>query len=376
MVGRRPNSVIKPFRLESVKQLLKANCRMKRKITFLLVLLMGMHLWAQPVGWASVDGGTDGGKGQNPVVVTNCQELLTALGERDSTYRTIYIKGRIDVPGLLRIKKVKNKSLIGLPGSCLANDKYTLAKDSTGILLLERCQNIIIQNVTFLGPGAFDRDANDDLCVSRSTHVWIDHCDFQDGMDGNFDCNKESDYLTISWCRFRYLKQPWSKLADDTNDDHNSDHRFSNLWGSSDREISSTGKLRTTFDHCWWDEGCRARMPFVRFGTIHLLNCLYSSSAASVYVQARYRSNVLVDGCAFINKPQKVNLFQTPSAKTAAREYNIRFRNCLGAPDMEQRFGDADYYEPDYPYKATPASEVEKTVKAAAGATLTEVIEH
>ncbi|MCR4584070.1 MAG: hypothetical protein K5764_11045, partial [Prevotella sp.] len=168
----------------------------------------------------------------------------------------------------------------------------------------------------------------------------------------------------------RYLKQPWSKLADDTNDDHNSDHRFSNLWGSSDREISSTGKLRTTFDHCWWDEGCRARMPFVRFGTIHLLNCLYSSSVASVYVQARYRSNVLVDACAFVNKSDKANLFQTPSSQSAARDYNIRFRNCLGAPDMEQRYGDADYYEPCYSFKASPSSEVEDTVKGAAGATM------
>ncbi len=343
---------------------------MERKITFLLVMLLSMHLWAQPVGWASVNGTTDGGRGQNPVVVTNCQELMKALGKKDATYRTIYIKGRIEVPGLQRIKDVKNKSIIGLPGSSLVNDRYTLAKDSTGILLLDRCENIIIQNITFLGPGAFDRDANDNLCVSRSEHVWIDHCDFQDSMDGNFDCSKASDYITVSWCRFRYLKQPWAKLADDTNADHNSDHRFSNLWGSSDREVISTGKLRTTFDHCWWDEGCKARMPFVRFGTIHLLNCLYTSSVASVYVQARYKSNVLVDGCAFINKPQKAKIFQIPSAKSPLKEYNIRFRHCLGAPDLEQRCGDAEYYEPAYSYQAMPAAEVEPLVKAQAGATL------
>ncbi len=337
---------------------------------FLLVLLMSMHLWAQPVGWASVNGVTNGGDGENPVVVTNCQELMKALGKKDATPRTIYIKGRIEVPGLQRIKDVKNKSLIGLPGSSLVNDKYTLDKEATGILLFDRCENIIIQNVTFLGPGAFDRDANDNLCISRSEHVWIDHCDFQDSMDGNFDCSKASDYITVSWCRFRYLKNPWPKLADDANADHNSDHRFSNLWGSSDREVNSTGKLRTTFDHCWWDEGCKARMPFVRFGTIHLLNCLYSSSVASVYVQARYKSNVLVDGCSFINQPKKVKLFQTPSAKTNMKDYNIRFRRCLGAPDMEQRYGDADYFEPAYSYQAQPAADVEQTVKAQAGATM------
>jgi len=343
---------------------------MKRKMTFLLLLMMGMQLWAQPVGWASVNGVTDGGRGQNAVVVNNCQELMSALGKNDATYRTIYLKGRIVVPGQQRIIGVKNKSIIGLPGSGLVNDRYTLSKDSTGILYLDQCQNIIIQNVTFLGPGAFDRDANDNLCVSRSEHVWIDHCDFQDSMDGNFDCNKASNYITVSWCRFRYQKQPWAKLADDTNDDHNSDHRFSNLWGSSDREMVSTGKLCTTFDHCWWDEGCKARMPFVRFGTIHLLNCLYTSSVASVYVQARYKSNVLVDGCAFINKPKDVKLFQIPSANTPKKDYNIRFRRCLGAPDMEQQSGDSKYFEPAYAYQADNAAEVEKKVKAAAGATL------
>lgn len=341
-----------------------------RQIILALTVFMSLQMWAQPVGWASVDGVTDGGRGENPVVVRDYAELVKAFGKKDSTYRTIYIEGRIEVPGLLRIKDASNKSLIGLPGSCLVNDKYTIEKDSTGILLFERCKNIIIQNITFLGPGAFDRDANDNLSISRCEHVWVDHCDFQDGMDGNFDCAKGSDYITVSWCRFRYLKKPWPKLSDDANEDHNSDHRFSNLWGSSDKEGEySSGKLRTTFDHCWWDEGCRMRMPFARFGKIHLLNCLYSSSVAVTYVQARYQSNVLVEGCAFVNKPKKVKLFQTPGAsKSEFMDYNIRFRNCLGAPDMEQRHGDVPYFEPEYEYHAIPAADVESVVMASAGA--------
>lgn len=345
-----------------------------KRLLLLTTLVMALTATAQPVGWASFEVSTDGGRGEQPVTVTNYDELRNALSGGDSTPRTIFLQGRIDVPGLLRVKSVSNKSIIGLPGSALANDRYTLSKDSTGTLMLDRCENIILQNITFLGPGAFDRDANDNLCVSRSTRIWVDHCDFQDGMDGNFDCNSGSDLLTVSWCRFRYLKQPWPKLADDTNDDHNSDHRFSNLWGSSDREgPRSEGKLRTTFDHCWWDEGCRARMPFARFGQIHLLNCLYSSSVAQVYVQARFRSNVLVDACAFINKPKDGKLFQTPfSARPEYQDYNIRFRNCLGADDLEQRHGEAPYFNPPYSYRPQPAKKVERTVKAAAGATLSE----
>ena len=347
---------------------------MKRQLFLTLALICSIPFWAQPVGWASVDSVTDGGRGENPVVVTTCKELVKAFGKKDSTHRTIYIKGTIEVPTLLRIKNVQNKTLIGLPGSALKNDKYTIVKDSTGILLFDRCRNIIVQNVTFIGPGAFDRDANDNLCVSASKHIWVDHCDFQDGMDGNFDCNHGSDYVTVSWCRFRYLREPWAKLDDDDNDDHNSDHRFSNLWGTSDKEgPQSEGKLRTTFDHCWWDEGCRMRMPFARFAQIHLLNCLYSSSVAVTYIQARFKSNVIAEACAFVNKPKKVKIFQTPSAsKPDYADYNVRFRNCLGAPDVEQRHGNAEYFEPSlrYSYSAEKACEVEKKVRQNAGATL------
>lgn len=344
----------------------------KHFICHLALLLCAAPLLAQPRGWATMNGGTDGGRGQNPIVVTTCQELVKALGKRDTTRRTIYVKGRIDMPGLQRVKEVSNKTIIGLPGSSLVNDRYTLEKDSSGILYFDRCHNIVLQNLTFLGPGAFDRDANDNLCVSRSTHIWVDHCDFQDGMDGNFDCNSGSDLITVSWCRFRYLKQPWPKLADDDNPDHNSDHRFSNLWGSSDRDtINSQGRLRTTFDHCWWDEGCRARMPFVRFGQIHLLNCLYSSSVASVYVQSRFRSNVLAEGCVFVSKSKNLKLFQTPSSsKPEFQDYNIRFRSCQGADDLEQRHGNTPYFEPPYAYEAQCACQVEATVSASAGATL------
>jgi len=341
-------------------------------IATLALILCAVPALAQPRGWATMNGGTDGSRGENPVVVTTCEELVKALGKRDSTRRTIYVKGRIQIPGLLHIKEVSNKTVIGLPGSALVNDRYTLEKDSSGILMIDRSHNIVLQNLIFLGPGAFDRDANDNLSVSRSTHIWVDHCDFQDGMDGNFDASHGADFITVSWCRFRYLKQPWPKLADDTNPDHNSDHRFSNLWGSSDRDTAnSQGRLNTTFDHCWWDEGCRARMPFVRFGQIHLLNCLYSSSVATVYIQSRFRSNVLAEGCVFVSRSKNMKLFQTPfSDKPELQDYNIRFRACLGADDLEQCHGDAPYFEPSYPYTVEPAGQVEAAVMASAGATM------
>ncbi len=344
---------------------------MKKYVLSAFMLIICSHLLAQPIGYASVEGVTDGGRGKNPVVVATFQEFKKLFHKGDTTRQTIYLKGRIDFPGLFRVEDVKNKSIIGLRGSALANDKYTTEKEASGTLALVGCQNIILQNITFLGPGAFDRDANDNLLVSNSQHIWVDHCDFQDGMDGNFDSNQGTDFMTVSWCRFHYLKKPWPKLADDENDDHNSDHRFSNLMGSSDRDVRCEGKLRTTFDHCWWDEGCRMRMPFVRFGKVHVLNCLYASSVAVTYIQARYRSNVFVEASAFVGLSKNTKIFQIPSSGNSQfRDYNIRFRNCLGAKDLEQRYGNADYFTPPYKYQVQLAADVEKTVRQQAGATL------
>jgi pectate lyase len=60
-------------------------------------------------------------------------------------------------------------------------------------------------------------------------YIWVDHCDFQDGVDGNFDANNGSDHLSITWCRFRYLIAPWAGGSGGSND-----HRNTNLWGGSD----------------------------------------------------------------------------------------------------------------------------------------------
>lgn len=331
-----------------------------------------LKLQSQPLGWASVGGVTDGANGRNPIVVSSYHLLAEYLTSMDTLPLTIYISGRIEFPERIRIRKKRNLTLVGLEGSMLINDRHTHAKDSTGILFFDKCENIVLRNLTFKGPGAFDIDGYDNLCLSDTRRVWVDHCDFQDGVDGNFDCIKASDYITVSWCRFRYLKKPWKRPDFSDADKRVDDHRFSNLWGGSDKdEPFSAGKLRTTFHHCWWDDGCRRRMPFVRFGKVHVLNCLYSSNAATCYIQARFRSNIFVESCAFVSRPRKVKLFQ-PSTSTDYPHYNIRVRGCVGFRNQKQRFGEESYFVPSdyYDYEAQDARDVEKTVRAYAGATL------
>ena len=75
---------------------------------------------------------------------------------------------------------------------------------SAGILALRRCHNIIVRNISFVGPGSVDVGGSDLLTCTAVKNCWIDHCNFQDGMDGNLDINNQSDFITVSWCTFSY----------------------------------------------------------------------------------------------------------------------------------------------------------------------------
>lgn len=101
-----------------------------------------------------------------------------------------------------------------------------------GLLVLNRCENMIIRHLRFEGPGSVDVSGCDLLTLNGSQHVWVDHCEFVDGIDGNFDVTTASDFVTVSWCYFHYTDRSYM-------------HQNSNLVGSSDHE--ERGKLNVTF---------------------------------------------------------------------------------------------------------------------------------
>lgn len=123
----------------------------------------------------------------------------------------------------------------GLSGAVISNRH----RDTTaGVSLLMGSDNIIIRNLTILGPGAYDIDANssDNISLIGATNVWVDHCDIQDGIDGNMDITNGSDNVCVSWTRFRYLIEP-SAHGSGGNDDH----RNSNLIGGSNNTADLEG---------------------------------------------------------------------------------------------------------------------------------------
>lgn len=353
-----------------------------RFVMSLLIMLCGMSAFADnnpvidtsklsqydqnaPIGWATVGGNVTGSNGANPVTVTTLDELTEALDGTTAT--TIYVCGTIEFTGSVNIKNAANKTVIGLPGATLQNSTHSDDKTQTGILTLSNCSNIIIRNLTFKAAGAYDIDGNDNLTLTACDYIWIDHCDFQDGVDGNLDCNNGSNHICVSWCRFRYLISPWPEGSGGSDD-----HRFSNLWGGGDGNAAKDeGKLNTTFYACWWDDGCKQRMPRVRFGKVHILNCLYSTNVSSaICIGAGYRSNIYAENNVFSGTFTPWQNYATASGYT---DYNIKLVGNSGAADTELSSGSITQFVPSYTYTAMATNAVEAAVTASngAGATLT-----
>ena len=220
---------------------------------------------------------------------------------------------------------------------------------NSGILSLRNCQNIIIRNITFIGPGSIDVGGNDLLtCVNRTRNCWIDHCAFMDGMDGNFDITGMSDFITVSWCTFSYTK-------------HSYMHQNTNLVGYSDREVP--GYLNTTFAFCWWGTGCKQRMPMARVGKIHMLNNYFSSTTANNCINPRVNSEFLIEG-NYVEKGVKHYYSQSGAIAVTWTPDNY----IAEANGLPTSMG-ATVTVP-YDYSVVPYRNVPKMVKKGAGATL------
>ena len=165
----------------------------------------------------------------------------------------------------------------------------------SGIFNISGKSNIIIRNIHFVGPGSIDVGGYDLMSVrDGAQHIWIDHCRFTDGMDGNLDVTVKADFVTISWCVFDYTTRSY-------------DHKVSNLVGSSD-DASKQGEnnLNITYANNIWGNKCEGRMPMARFGTIHLLNNYYSCPGCGSSVNPRKNSEFLIEGNYFEKGVKKI----------------------------------------------------------------------
>lgn len=349
---------------------------MKQLLTFMLMVSAWTPIAAEDlsehdannvIGWAAVGGKTTGSQDQNPVTVTNFTELKKALNSKESK-RTIYISGEITMEQRLYVKN-GNLTIYGLPGSKLVNPINTKAEyNKSGVLYFQDAKNVILRNVVFSCGGAFDVNGYDCLCIESSDNFWIDHCEFYDGMDGNVDIVEGSDLITFTWCKFGYKLPPLSAPNVEAKD-----HRFSNLIGNNDSMTSDNGHLRVTFSNCWWSEGCVERMPRVRFGQVHVANCLYSSEDTKYCFGVGYMCKIFAEGNAFVAEAAKTNLWKFPNDK-AKEAHHFKIVNSLGVSDMELAAGSETHFDPSTAYSDVivySPTLVEETVSKYGGATLT-----
>ena len=336
-----------------------------------------------PVGWASIGRPCTGSNNENPVTVTSEEELRAAMQKckGGKTSMTIYISGQFEVKEKLRYDKMQNCTIYGLPGSALINRSHNDNADYAGFFFCQNWENCIIRNVTLLGAGAYDISACDNIQLVESKNIWIDHCDIQDGVDGNLDAKTKSDNLTISWCKFAYYIKPWAKAGE------SDDHRCSSMWGSSDNRGDDEGYLNATFVNCWWHHGCGQRCPRIRFGKVHIANCLWENGTADDPAQycigIGHSSKLYVENGDFSHtviksgqdKMRGHNKYYLQDNKL----YHLTIKSCIGEDDAQEKGAGytGDFYNPysdeNYKLKVYPAAQVKDVVtnpETGAGATL------
>lgn len=330
-----------------------------KKLFLAIILLSAYSLmsavnYCAPASWGYAGSSVTGGGSATPTLVTSESQLKNALKKSNAV---IIITQSITISDQISTDK-SNLTILALPGVRLISTQQS--QSVSGILYLKG-SNLILRNLIFEGPGAYDCDGKDLLTLDGATNVWVDHCDFQDGCDGNFDIKGQSDNITVSWCRFRYLKEPRAGGSGGADD-----HRFSNLVGSSSSDKPADGTYNITYGFCWWDEGCKQRMTRCRNCLIHYLNCYWNSSVADYYVGPEKASSYF-EGCTFAGKAN--------SAKNIYKGFNNTTNYCCfvnSAGNLPANSGTVA--APSYTYDALSAADALTYVIDAtcgAGATLT-----
>ncbi|MHC5563769.1 pectate lyase [Bacillus spizizenii] len=289
-------------------------------------------------GWGAYSTGTTGGSkasSSNVYTVSNRNQLVSALGkDTNTTSKIIYIKGTIDMnvddnlkslglndykdpeydldkylkaydpstwgkkepSGTLeeaRARSQKNQKarvMVDIPANTTIVGSGTNAKIVGGNFQI-KSDNVIIRNIEF--QDAYDyfpqwdptdgssgnwNSQYDNITINGGTHIWIDHCTFNDGSrpdstspkyfgrkyqhhDGQTDASNGANYITMSYNYYH-------------------DHDKSSIFGSSDSKTSDDGKLKITLHHNHY-KNIVQRAPRVRFGQVHVYNNYYEGSTSS-----------------------------------------------------------------------------------------------
>ena len=151
--------------------------------------------------------------------------------------------------------------------------------NKAGIFSIEQSsENIIIRNLSLIGPGSVDIDGVD-LITNQGKHVWIDHCTLVDSQDGALD-SKVCDWATYTFNHFYYTDRSYSHA-----------YTCGCGWVSNHEMV-----LHLTFACNIWGAGCMRRLPQADDCYIHLVNNYHNCPGNSVGMTINGYSRALVEG--------------------------------------------------------------------------------
>ncbi|WP_069660314.1 pectate lyase family protein [Arcticibacter eurypsychrophilus] len=286
-----------------------------------------------PIGFASVDGSTTGGKGGKTITISNLSDLKRAAVSPDPL--VIQISGSITGLGMIEVKS--NKTFIGLNGAIL---------NGTG-LSIWGVSNVIVKNLKI------NKVIGGDCITIKggSNHVWIDHCELWQDRSHGWDYYDEllevtdrSDFVTISWNEFH-------------------DSNIALLIGSGDQQTTDIGHLRVTLYGNYF-KNISERQPCTRFGYMHCFNN-YLANGSGYGIGVTMNATVRTDNNYF--EGQNIPIYTDFNSKpgmVSGASTNI-YKNC-GANKISTS---ASSWVPSYEYKSVliAAADVPAKVLSEAG---------
>jgi pectate lyase len=292
-----------------------------------------------------------GGAGGASVSASTAGDLTTFA--TSALPYVITVSGTITLSGNLRV--ASNKTIQG------ADSNATIIGN---VYIGSGVSNVVVRFLNITNPtGVGDGDGI--TVINGAKNVFITHCTFTDCADGELDITNQSDSVTVSWCRFRYVTQ--------------AAHRNLDLIGSSDAATNDLGYLHVTVHHCWFDQLCSERMPSVRFGRVHVYNNYYSAAGNNYCVRTRLYAECLVESNFFENVQNPWELLMTTgtTGKLRAVNNNVSYLDTsFGVTWVSGWYtgqsllpGTDSVFLPPYPYTLTPLEALKDTVVRYAGNT-------
>lgn len=145
-------------------------------------------------GYASLNGGTTGGKGGKTVTVSNFNDLKKAVQSTDPMI--------VIVDGTIKTTDGGDKAL------SIRSNKTLMGKDKNakiyGGISISKEKNVIVYNLNIEGVYPNNGPVDGIDISGASTNIWIHHCTIWNAPDGNLDIKKQANYITVSYCKFYY----------------------------------------------------------------------------------------------------------------------------------------------------------------------------